>query len=173
MYVQDFWPIFQSGRIILSSEKVEVHPLILNLPTCRIIGKRIPGYGKFYRPPQKASCCTTNVLCFRKREPPKMNAGPWACVVGEPVVVPWSVHSDGTCQSRSLICYVVPRVISLLRRRLIHVYIYLAQVPPHQFSDSSLDRTCELVLFRKLSTPAVLLIDFSTCRGIVLAVCAF
>ena len=79
-----------------------------------------------------------------------MNAGPWACVVGEPVVVPWSVHSDGTCQSRSLICYVVPRVISLLRRRPIHVYIYLAQVPPHRFSDSSLDRTCELVLYSKI-----------------------
>ena len=102
-----------------------------------------------------------------------MNAGPWACVVGEPVIVPVSVHYDGTCQSRSLICYVVPHVISLLRRRLIHVYIYLAQVPPHRFSDSSLDHTCELVLFRKLSTPAVLLIDFSTCRGIVFAVCAF
>ena len=40
-----------------------------------------------------------------------MSAGPWACLVGEPFIVPWLVHSDGTCRSRTLIYCVVPRSV--------------------------------------------------------------
>ena len=80
-----------------------------------------------------------------------------------------ALHSGGTCQSRSLICYVVPRVISLLRRRLIHVCIYLTQVPSHRFSDSSLSRTAVHSFLSKLFVSIVLFVDFLTCRGIALA----
>ena len=111
----------------------------------------------FTDPPKRQ--VVASLMCFSENVNFPMSAGPWACLVREPFVVPWSVHSDGTCRSRSLICYVVPRCVnSLLRRRLIHVCIYLTQVPSLRLFDLSLNRTAVSFFSSKVSVSLVILL---------------
>ena len=162
---------FQSGRIILSSRKSGGSPLYLIFKLAYMPDNRqIKSLGTVnFTDPPKRQVVAPLMCCFRNCESPyETNAGPWAFLVGEPFVVPWSVHSDGTCRSRTLICYVVPSHISLLRRRLIHVCIYLTQVPSHRFFDSSLSRTAVHLFLRKISFSRYSF-DCSTCREIVVS----
>ena len=104
----------QSGRIISCSERwsslFNLNFKLACIPDNRL--KSSLGMVNFTDPPKRQA--VTQLMCiFRNRESPEMGAEPWTCLVGEPVVMPWSVllRSGGTCRSRSLIYCVVPRSV--------------------------------------------------------------
>ena len=131
--------------------------------------KIIPGYGKFYRPPQKTSCCTTNVL-FRKCEPP------YEC---------WSVGVPGQRAFRRAVVgalrwYLPISIPYLLRRTPCHLLAMKeAHTCLHLLNAGTIPSTlrsvaesyCGFIFSSQVSVSLTLFIDFPTCRGIALIVC--
>ena len=108
MYLKKYRPKSQSGRIIFAIAKMEFTCIrFLSLCTHQLIGRKLPGYGKFYQTPPYRLSYLMYVL-------PKMNSKICWCwsvdVLGlgaiQCAVV--GLRSGGTCRSRTLIYYVVP-----------------------------------------------------------------
>ena len=96
-----------------------------------------------------------------------MSAGPWACVVGEPVIVPWSVHPMVPAGLDPL--FITSYPVHLRAPKEAHTCVHLLNagtIP--RFFDLSMFHSCRLILFSlQLSVSNVLSTDFPTCRGIV------